>query len=175
MAAGFSGPSSMRVGHDERETAAAELREHYATGRLTLEELNERLDKAFAARTRGDLDALMTDLPSARPAADAGAAWTPGTGSGSRHYGSGRDSGPGGWGPGAGQRAGQTVGALLASLAVIAAIFAVGMLAMVGAFGIGVGRPLGIVLVLAAVAFLRRLLFGRRRHHVRPGRARRRW
>jgi hypothetical protein len=165
----------MRVGHDDREAAAAELREHYATGRLTLEELNERLDKAFAARTRGDLDALMTDLPSAGPSAGAGAGWTPGTGSGSRQSGSGRDSRPGGLGPGAGQRAGQTVGALLAGLAVIAAIFAVGLLAMAGGFGIGVGRPLGIVLVLAAVAFLRRLLFGHRRHHVRPGRARRRW
>ncbi|MFY9998243.1 MAG: DUF1707 domain-containing protein, partial [Trebonia sp.] len=63
MAAG----NEMRVGDAEREAAAAELREHYASGRLTLDELNERVDKAFAATTRGDLNALMTDLPSARP------------------------------------------------------------------------------------------------------------
>ena len=59
--------NEMRVGDAEREAAAAELREHYASGRLTLDELNERVDKVFAAKTRGDLNALMTDLPSARP------------------------------------------------------------------------------------------------------------
>ena len=63
MASGFE----MRVGDAEREAAASELREHYASGRLTLDELNERLDKAFAAKTRADLSVLMTDLPSARP------------------------------------------------------------------------------------------------------------
>ena len=65
MAAG----NEMRVGDAEREAAAAELREHYASGRLTLDELNERIDKAFAAKTRGDLNVLMTDLPSRRPEA----------------------------------------------------------------------------------------------------------
>ena len=73
MAAG----NEMRVGDAEREAAAAELREHYASGRLTLDELNERVDKAFAAKTRGDLNALMTDLPSRRPEA-AGASGAPG-------------------------------------------------------------------------------------------------
>jgi hypothetical protein len=158
----------MRVGHDEREAVAAELREHYALGRLTLEELNERLDNALTARTRGDLDALMKDLPSARPSAGAG------------EYGGIGKGTEGGRGPGAGPhagqtRAGQTVAGLLTGAAVIAAIFVVGLLVMVGAFGIGAGRPIGLVLILAAVAFLRRLLFGHRRHHVRPGRPRRRW
>lgn len=55
----------MRVGDAEREAAAAEVREHFASGRLTQEELNERLDQTFAAKTRGDLDAVFTDLPSA--------------------------------------------------------------------------------------------------------------
>ena len=63
MASGFE----MRVGDAEREAAAAELREHYASGRLTLDELNERLDAAFDAKTRGDLNTVMRDLPSARP------------------------------------------------------------------------------------------------------------
>src|SRR5581483_3749373 len=60
--------SNMRVGDAEREAVAAQLREHYADGRLTLDELNERLDQAFAARTRADLTAVTRDLPvSGRP------------------------------------------------------------------------------------------------------------
>src|SRR6202522_3792169 len=55
----------MRVGDAERDAAANELREHFASGRLTQDELNERLDQTFAAKTRGDLSALFTDLPSA--------------------------------------------------------------------------------------------------------------
>ncbi len=55
----------MRVSDAEREAAAAELREHFASGRLDQEELDERLSAVFAARTRGDLNALFTDLPSA--------------------------------------------------------------------------------------------------------------
>src|SRR6202161_650334 len=55
----------MRVGDAEREAAAAEVREHFASGRLTQDELNQRLDQTFAAKTRGDLDAVFTDLPSA--------------------------------------------------------------------------------------------------------------
>ena len=39
------------------------LREHHAAGRLTVEEFNERLDKAYAAKTLGELDELMSDLP----------------------------------------------------------------------------------------------------------------
>src|ERR1700677_1791597 len=55
----------MRVGDAEREAAAAEVREHFASGRLTQDELNQRLDQTFAAKTRGDLNAVFTDLPSA--------------------------------------------------------------------------------------------------------------
>ncbi|HUA30142.1 MAG TPA: DUF1707 domain-containing protein, partial [Streptosporangiaceae bacterium] len=40
-----TGPD-LRIGDAEREAAAASLREHYAQGRLTLEEFNERLDAA---------------------------------------------------------------------------------------------------------------------------------
>lgn len=59
---------SLRVGDAEREAVAAELREHYAQGRLSMEDFNQRLDAAFAARTRGDLDKLISDLPHAKPA-----------------------------------------------------------------------------------------------------------
>ena len=42
---------------------ASELREHYAQGRLQPDEFNERLDKAYTARTAGELEALRADLP----------------------------------------------------------------------------------------------------------------
>jgi len=39
------------------------LREHYSEGRLTLDEFQERLEKAYASRTLGDLRVLTHDLP----------------------------------------------------------------------------------------------------------------
>ena len=54
---------SVRASDADRESAAASLRDHYAAGRLNGDEFNERLDKAYAAKTLADLDALMTDLP----------------------------------------------------------------------------------------------------------------
>lgn len=160
MAAG----NEMRVGDAEREAAAAELREHYASGRLTLDELNERVDKAFAATTRGDLNALMTDLPSARPGwSSAGpsgpsgsSALPPGAPGASGPF------GPGGSGWNSGPRAAgpmRTAGSVLVTMLVVAALFLVGTL---GAFGLGAGRPIGIVLILAAFGLLRRLFFRRR-------------
>jgi Domain of unknown function (DUF1707) len=59
-----TGPD-LRIGDADREAVAARLREHYAQGRLTLEEFNQRLDAAFAATTRGQLGALTSDLPPA--------------------------------------------------------------------------------------------------------------
>src|SRR5215469_425100 len=58
---------SLRIGDTEREAVAAELREHYAQGRLTLDELNQRLDAAFAAKTQRDLQRITSDLPHVRP------------------------------------------------------------------------------------------------------------
>ena len=57
-----NGPD-LRIGDADREAAAARLREHYAQGRLTLEEFNQRLDAAFAATTQSQLNALTRDLP----------------------------------------------------------------------------------------------------------------
>jgi hypothetical protein len=54
----------MRASDDEREQAADALRVHYAAGRLTAEELAERLDRALAARTMAELGQLTEDLPS---------------------------------------------------------------------------------------------------------------
>lgn len=53
----------LRVSDEQRERAASELREHFAAGRLTQEELDERSQLAYAARTEDQLQALMVDLP----------------------------------------------------------------------------------------------------------------
>jgi hypothetical protein len=57
-----TGPD-LRIGDADREAAAATLREHYAQGRLTLEEFNQRLDATFAATTQSQLRHITRDLP----------------------------------------------------------------------------------------------------------------
>ncbi|MBO0813143.1 MAG: DUF1707 domain-containing protein [Microlunatus sp.] len=52
----------IRVGHEERDAAAAILQKAAAEGRLTLEELDERLETALQAKTYGDLRPLFADL-----------------------------------------------------------------------------------------------------------------
>jgi hypothetical protein len=47
----------------DRDRVASLLREHHAAGRLTAEEFHERMDRALEAKTLGELDELMTDLP----------------------------------------------------------------------------------------------------------------
>lgn len=176
----------MRVSDAEREAAAAELREHFASGRLTQDEMDERLTSVFAAKTRADLNAVFTDLPSS------GHGWAsasaPGGGS-SGASGSSRSSGPfGSFGPGSQgwpgasdgysdwqargnawrASAGRSIGRIVTASVLVWVLLIVGIL---GVFGIGTGRPFGVVLILAAFALLRRLLFmifGRRR--MRSGR-----
>ena len=53
----------LRVGDAEREAAAARLADHYAEGRISTEEHSERLDRIWAARTRGELGLVFNDLP----------------------------------------------------------------------------------------------------------------
>jgi hypothetical protein len=53
----------LRVSDDDREATVARLRVAGGEGRLTLEELAERVELADAARTQRDLDALTADLP----------------------------------------------------------------------------------------------------------------
>jgi Domain of unknown function (DUF1707) len=55
--------SEFRVSDEQRERAAAEVREHYAAGRLNDDELSERLDAIYRARTEDELRALRKDLP----------------------------------------------------------------------------------------------------------------
>ncbi|WP_078876491.1 DUF1707 domain-containing protein [Streptomyces sp. 150FB] len=57
------GKPVLRASDAERDRVEARLRHHYAVGRLTLPELEERVVLALQARTRGQLDALVRDLP----------------------------------------------------------------------------------------------------------------
>jgi hypothetical protein len=59
-------PPALRASDAERDRAAEILRRHYADGRLTSEELEERIERAFAATTLGDLEELFEDLPPLR-------------------------------------------------------------------------------------------------------------
>lgn len=53
----------MRISNDDRERVARVLNDAMAEGRLTVNELEERLDKVYAAKTFGDLEPLLRDLP----------------------------------------------------------------------------------------------------------------
>ncbi|HEY1644119.1 MAG TPA: DUF1707 domain-containing protein [Streptosporangiaceae bacterium] len=53
----------IRTAEADRERVAERLREHYAQGRLSAEEFDERLTAALGATTFGDLRQTMTDLP----------------------------------------------------------------------------------------------------------------
>ena len=57
------GDPRIRASDTDRDRVAALLREHHAAGRLTAEEFHERMDRALEARTLGELDELLTDLP----------------------------------------------------------------------------------------------------------------
>ena len=57
----------IRVSDADRERVTARLREHFAEGRLSQEELDERLSAALSAKTAGDLRRVMTDLPGPAP------------------------------------------------------------------------------------------------------------
>jgi Domain of unknown function (DUF1707) len=153
----------MRVGDAERDAAANELREHFASGRLTKDELSERLDQAFAAKTRADLSGLFTDLPSAT-------AWQDSSAGGTRSmanapfganfgaddpFGDSGAGGPGGYGR-------RALGMVVVPLVLLSALVTLGIFSIFG----GGSRPFGFVLILAAFALLRRLvfiIFGRRR------------
>lgn len=59
----MSDEADVRVSDQERDGAAGEIREHYAAGRLSEDELNDRIEAVYAARTTGELRALRVDLP----------------------------------------------------------------------------------------------------------------
>ena len=57
------GNPRIRASDADRDRVAALLREHHAAGRLTAEEFHERMDQALEAKTLGELDELLADLP----------------------------------------------------------------------------------------------------------------
>jgi len=57
--------SELRASHDDRDRVVEMLRVSAGDGRLTAEELDERLEQAMTARTYGELSRLVADLPEA--------------------------------------------------------------------------------------------------------------
>jgi hypothetical protein len=70
--------SQLRASHEDRDAVIELLRVAAGDGRLTAEELDERLEIAFNARTYGELARLTSDLPAGQgPSAPAAPAVTP--------------------------------------------------------------------------------------------------
>lgn len=57
----------VRIGDAERSGAVEALGEHFAAGRLSYEELDERVTRALRARTAADVAPLFADLPAPYP------------------------------------------------------------------------------------------------------------
>jgi hypothetical protein len=151
---------SLRIGDAERESVAAELREHYAHGRLTHDEFSQRLDAVFAAKTQRDLRRITSDLPHVRP--DNVPLPSAGVGQPSGHLTASR---PGGYSRGdhgsRHYRGGfATLSALLAALAAWLLVYDVIL--------VGIRWPLGgriglLIAVFAVIRGLLRRIFGLRR------------
>ena len=62
----------MRASDADRHQVAEVLRDAAGDGRLTLDELQERLDGVYSARTYAELERFTRDLPASRQRADAG-------------------------------------------------------------------------------------------------------
>ncbi|HEY6890793.1 MAG TPA: DUF1707 domain-containing protein [Solirubrobacter sp.] len=155
--------SELRASDAERERVVAFLREHALLGRLTDDELEDRIGLAYASVTVGDLEKLIGDLPRAnhpsrRP--------SPGRPSATRHHGSRpaamrhhhRHRPP----PPA--LIGLGIGALLVSgvgvaLLVTVVAIAVALLAVVFAASMVLGPLLLVALLVIAIG---------KRHHRRP-------
>ena len=180
--------SGLRIGDSDREATAASLREHYAAGRLTLDEFHERLNATFAAKTDLDLGRITADLPhfgsysagaggtgifgygpgrSAAPLAAGPEPWRTGARGASYHdHRSGRRdrrAGPG--------SAGRSRASVLASviMIMIAITVVVAIAAPFALFGLWVSRP--VIILLGIFAIARRMLRWLLR---RPGGPRRR-
>jgi Domain of unknown function (DUF1707) len=115
----------LRVGDAERDEVATALHEHFAQGRLTRDELDERLTATLSAKTVGDLRTVTLDLPGTAPAQPAtgrpsgpwGRKW------GAVHWGRSPFAAPG-WGParaGWGPPRGRPFGPILLVALVVAA------------------------------------------------------
>ena len=68
-------PHELRVGDRERAAAAERLSAHHAAGRLSVDELEQPLERANAAVFAHELDELEADLPRRTPVARPPRAW----------------------------------------------------------------------------------------------------
>jgi hypothetical protein len=130
----------LRVGDAERESTATALREHYAVGRLSTDELNERLDAAFSATTHGQLEQVTHDLPHIQLAPAVPPPAVPS------------------------RRAGAAVARAVAALVTVVALLAVVSVALHG----GAHVPRNIATLVIALLILRGLVgraFGHQHHH----------
>jgi hypothetical protein len=66
---GDSEGTGLRASDSDRERTAEILREAAAEGRLGMDELDERLDAVYAAKTYGELEPITHDLPKAAASA----------------------------------------------------------------------------------------------------------
>jgi hypothetical protein len=79
---------AIRASDDEREAVVTRLRTAAGEGRLTLDELADRLDRALSAVTQADLEPLATDLPKQpAPSATQARRWIVGIMGGGDHRG----------------------------------------------------------------------------------------
>jgi len=157
----------LRVSDTDREATAASLREHFALGRLSQEEFNQRLNAAFAAVTQRDLDAVTSDLPHVRtpavPLPVAGFA----AGSQGRAGSEGRAAGQD-WAGGA-RRGFSLAFGLISALVVLLVLTAPLWLNGFAFFG-GAARWGILSVVLVIIRSILRRIFGLRRGGGRPGR-----
>lgn len=65
----MSSSPELRIGDREREAAATALGDHFAEGRITREEYDERSAVVWGARTESDLRPVFADLPGPQHAA----------------------------------------------------------------------------------------------------------
>jgi hypothetical protein len=79
-----SSGSDVRASDAERDDAVGRLNRAVGEGRLTMDEFSGRLELAYAARTRGELDPLLRDLPADSGAAGPAASGTAVVGNGSQ-------------------------------------------------------------------------------------------
>jgi hypothetical protein len=174
--------AGLRIGDADREATAESLREHFAQGRLTLEEFRHRLGAAFGAKTDRDLAAITNDLPAPSPSGFAGSGPAGDSrgadrmiaGRSTRAVGRATDAsgwqgaggwqGPSGWqGPGgrqgaagAGQRSWPR--AVAGLIVIILTLVAVAVLLPLALFGAALSRS--VLFVLAMLLFGRRGLLG---------------
>ena len=59
----FGRDPNLRAADADRETTAERIRRSHSEGRLDTDELQQRLERCYQAKTVGELDELVTDLP----------------------------------------------------------------------------------------------------------------